>query len=153
MSTGNAHERKQHMEVINYGPWVYYAGEGSEDFDPDTCGKWMYEFDDYDLASDLCERAVEGGVVREAKHNAYPDPRYDHGVCCFYIDGTDEEAHEEVISFFLDNDLVPRDASGRLKDIPFKYDWQTRAGFYDDDFVPEITLGDFIDLDTGEWRD
>lgn len=138
------------MEVIEYGPWVYYDA-GEEDTDPDTCGKWMYEFDDYDLAEDLCTRAVENGVVSVAKHNAFPDPRYPHGICCFYIDGTDPDAHAEVIGFFLENNLVPRDQSGRLKDIPFKYDWQTRAGLYGDDFIPEITLGDFIDLDTGEW--
>lgn len=141
------------MEVIEHGPWTYYVDDGSEDLSPDTCGKWMYEFDDYGLAHDLCEKAVEGGIVSEAKHNAYPDIRYPHGICCFYIDGNDTEAHEEVLSFFMDNDMIPRDEHGKLKDIPFKYDWQTRAGQYDDDFIPEITLSDFIDLDTGEWRD
>jgi hypothetical protein len=141
----------QVMEVISHGPWIYYIGSESDNFDEDKVGKWMYEFDDYDLAQELCERAVEDNIVIEAKHNAYPDPRYAHGICCFYIEGDDTEAHEAVISFFIQNDMIPHDPSGRLEDIPFKYDWQTRAGLYGDDFVPEITLSDFIDLDTGEW--
>ena len=139
------------MEVIGYGSWVYYVGEGADDIDRDRCGKWMWSFDDYDLAEELCAKAVEDGVVAEAKHNAYPDPRYDSGICCFYLDGSDEEAHEAILGFFLENDMIPRDGSGRLADIPFKYDWQTRAGLYGDDFVPEMTLSDFIDLGTGEW--
>lgn len=139
------------MEIVYSGPWTYYIGEGSEDLDDDKIGKWMFMFDDYGLAARLCEQAVEDGIVCEAKHNTYPDPRYDHGVCCFYMDGDDIESHESVISFFMDNDMIPRDASGRFEDIPFKYDWQTAAGQYGDDFVPEITLSDFIDLETGEW--
>lgn len=139
------------MEVIERGSWVFYVDPSYEDLDPDRTGKWLVPFDDIDIMAEACEDAVEGGVVSEAKHSATPDASEHGGICCLYLHGDDEEGHEEVIAFLLGRGLVPRDGSGRLIDIPFKYDWQTRAGLYDDDFVPELTLGDLVDLGTGEW--
>lgn len=40
---------------------------------------------------------------------------------------------------------------GRLYNIPFKFDAQTYAGEYGDDFHAKICLADFVDLDTGEF--
>lgn len=139
------------MEVIDYGRWTFYLDADYEMLDPEKTGKWMYVFDDIDFAAEICAAAVENGVVCEAKHNSTIDAPDSTGVCCFYLDGDDMEAHERILSFLMDYDLIERDASGRLKNIPFKYDWQTLAGEYDDDFVPEITLSMFVDLDTGEW--
>jgi hypothetical protein len=39
----------------------------------------------------------------------------------------------------------------RFYNISFKYDDQTRAGEYGEDFKGEIKLERFINLDTGEW--
>ena len=41
--------------------------------------------------------------------------------------------------------------TGRLYNISFKFDDQTRAGEYGADFKGAIKLAQFIDLNTGEW--
>ena len=50
----------------------------------------------------------------------------------------------------LERGLFPYDENGRLRNESFKFDWQTAEGQYDDSFVPEIVLSDYVDLDTGE---
>ena len=52
----------------------------------------------------------------------------------------------------LEENLFPYDEDGCLKDVDFKFDWQTREGMYDEDsgYIPQITLSDYVDLTTGE---
>ena len=104
-------------------------------------------FNDLDCAFKLCVEAIESGVVAEAKHSAKSE-----WVCCFYLDGSDLDAHKKVIQFFLDHDFIKRTKAGKLFDISFKYNRQTRNGEYDEDFHAEIKLSQFIDLETGEWK-
>ena len=92
------------------------------------------------------KESVEMGVVAEAKHTDGPD-----GVCCFYLNGDDMTAHKRTIQFFLDNGLIAKTRTGRLYNISFKYDDQTRAGEYGDQFRGKITLDQFLNLNTGEW--
>ena len=56
-----------------------------------------------------------------------------------------------IFDFFLENKLIRRTKTGRLYNISFKFDEQTRAGEYGSDFKAEIKLEKFVDLDTGEW--
>ena len=51
----------------------------------------------------------------------------------------------------LDNDLIKRTKAGKLYNISFKYDSQTLANQYGDDFKGELKLENFVDLFTGEW--
>lgn len=133
------------MEVINYGPWVYYI-EGRPIFDEHKVGKWMYFFKDRERVAGLCEKAVKEGIVLEAKHSDAEE-----GVSCFYLECDDMETHKKVIQFFLDNDMIQKTKAGKLYNISFKLDDQTRAGEYGDEFTSNIKLEQFLDLVTGEW--
>ena len=135
------------MRVITQFGWVYYIGDNVNTLYNDKCGKWMYFFDNKAFASIICAKAVETGVVVESKHTDA-----ESGVSCFYLNGYDIDGHKKVIQFFLDNNLIKRTKSGKLYNISFKYDNQTRAGEYGEDFVAEIKLEQFIDLTTGEWK-
>lgn len=114
----------------------------------------MYMTADLERADELVHEAVVTGVVVEAKRSTAEHvalTRTSTGVCCFYLNGDDVEAHRRAIGFLLSHDLVQRTKTGRLYNISFKFDEQTRAGEYSDGFHAKICLADFVDLDTGEF--
>ena len=135
------------MKILENPSWIYYLKDGEIKLDPDKCGKWMYFFNDEPFVASVCQKAVERGVVQEAKHTNGKD-----GVACFYIDCDDTVAHKRVISFLLENNLVKKTKTGKLYNISFKLDNQTRAGEYGLDFESEIKLSNFVDLYTGEFK-
>ena len=51
----------------------------------------------------------------------------------------------------LNNNLIRRTKDGRLYNLSFKLNVQTRSGEYGKDFKAELKLSDLIDLNTGEW--
>ena len=69
-----------------------------------------------------------------------------------YIECDDLPAHKRVLQFMLENNLIQKTKAGKLFNISFKLDDQTRAGEYGADFKSEIKLADFVDLYTGEWK-
>ena len=148
------------MKMITEAWDVYYHPAIAMDdnlLPADTCGKWMYFFleEERSCIEDICTRAVESGATYEAKMSTpYQMMVYggDTGVACFYIDGSSDEAHQALLSFMLEENLFPYDEDGCLKDVDFKFDWQTREGMYDEDsgYIPQITLSDYVDLTTGE---
>ena len=69
----------------------------------------------------------------------------------FTYDGDDDAAHRRVIAYFLEKGLIRKTKTGKLYNISFKYDEQTREGQYANDFVAEIKLDQFLNLSTGEW--
>lgn len=73
------------------------------------------------------------------------------GVCCFYCDGSDVEAHKKIISFMIENNMIQKRKTGKLYNLSFKYDTQTSNNEYGTEFESKIKLEDFIDLETGEW--
>lgn len=134
-------------EQVRLGGWVFYVGENHESLEEHKCGKWMYFFGDESYADEMCRKAVENEVCVEAKHSDAVE-----GVCCFYLNGDDISAHKRVIQFFIDNNLIRKTKAGKLYNISFKFDDQTRAGEYGGDFKGEIKLEQFIDLQSGEWK-
>ena len=62
------------------------------------------------------------------------------------------KSHKRTIAFMLENNLIKKTKSGKLYNLSFKLDNQTRAGQYGSDFKSEIKLSNFIDLYTGEWK-
>ena len=134
------------MKIVERGPWVFYLGENYKDLDIHKCGKWMYFFDNKDFVANICKEAVENHIVVEAKHS-----NAEKGVACFYLNGDDLDGHKRVIEFFINRDLIQRTKAGKLYNISFKYDEQTRAGKYGDHFSAEIKLEQFVDLNTGDW--
>lgn len=136
------------MRINKIGPWVYYGTERSVMLLSKNAGKWMYFFDNNDgFIAEICKKSVESGVVAEAKHSDGI-----RGVACFYVNGDDVDGHKKIVKFFLDNNLIPRTKSGRLKNISFKFNSQTRNGEYGKEFDAKITLDKFLDLTTGEWK-
>lgn len=96
------------MQIIKQFGWVYYVGETADQLDEHKCGKWMYFFGDVEFAEKICKAAVENGVVAESKHSDAPE-----GVCCFYSNGDDVEAHKRTIQFFLENNLIRKTKAGK----------------------------------------
>lgn len=133
------------VRVIENAYWVYYFADGYK-FDPGKVGKWMYFFKDHDFVAGKCQTAVYTGVVEQCKHSSAEE-----GVACFYLEVDDVKRHRQVLEFLIANEMVPRTKSGRLYNIGFKLDNQTRAGEYGDGFKAKVTLDQFVDLETGEW--
>ncbi len=131
-------------KLIQFG-WVYYLAD-EINLDENKTGKWMYFFDNIDFVSKLCESAVKNNIVVEAKHSDKSE-----GVACFYLNYDDIEVHKKTIQYFLENDLIKMTKTGKLYNIAFKLDSQTKAGEYGDDFESDIKLCRFIDLNTREW--
>ena len=134
------------MKVIRQGGWVFYLVDGYQNLDPHRCGKWMYFFNDESRAAELCQSAVNDAIVVEAKHSDAPN-----GVCCFYLNGDDNEGHRRTIEFFIDHGMIRKTKAGKLYNISFKFDDQTRAGEYGDDYEGQIKLSQLMNLETGEW--
>ena len=135
--------------------WVFYIDhEALPALSYERVGKWMYRTYDLAEADRVCEEIVASGIVAEAKHSTRAQMLvggHPTAVCCFYLNGDDIEAHRRVLSFMLEHGLVWRTRTGRLYDIPFKFDDQTRAGEYGASFHARITLSDFVDLATGSF--
>jgi hypothetical protein len=143
------------LDIVN---WTFYLDVDRHDkLKTNKCGKWMYFFDDSEkgiaFAKSICEKAVKSGVVIEAKHTheLFVPIMNNSGVCCFYCDGSNVEAHKKIISFFLENGMIRRTKTGKLYNISFKYDSQTHDGKYGEEFKSCINLKDFVNLETGEW--
>lgn len=133
------------MRIVRQLGWVFYVADNIE-FDNHKVGKWMYFFKDEKFAEKICKNAVVNNIVKEAKHTDGPE-----GVACFYLHYDDNEAHKRVIQYFLENELIRKTKAGKLYNISYKLDDQTRAGEYGADFNSEIKLEKFVDLTTGEW--
>lgn len=138
------------MRVIDQFGWRYFVTDAAPAFAADKVGKWMYFYGDDKgeaVAAEMCRKAVENGVVAEAKYA----PDSGSGVACFYLDGDDMAAHKRILTFFMENNLIRKTKSGRYYDISFKRDEQTLSGEYGSGFKGELKLSQFIDLHTGEW--
>lgn len=134
------------MEIRNIGPWTYYLGE-DYGLDEDKCGKWMYFFNNKNYISKICKEAIKNNIVKQCKHT-----NEEEGVSCFYLDCDDIEGHKKVLRYFLKNNLIKRTKNGRLYNISFKLNEQTRLGQYGDNYKSDIKLDKFVDLKTGELR-
>lgn len=139
--------------------WVFYISDNVS-LEPEKTGKWMYFFNgdaDIDYISKLCSDAVEQGIVDKAKHTnpdtlgLNPHGTSDSGVCCFYLNYDDIEGHKRILTYFLENQMIKRTKAGKLYNISFKLDNQTKQGEYGSDFTGVLKLADFVDLNTGEW--
>ena len=130
--------------------WIYYLNENPS-IKRDTCGKWKHFTNNLEHAQNICYKAVEEGAVKQAKHGKNLNPLKKDTVCCFYLDGDDLEGHKIIITFMLENNLIPKTKAGKLYNISFKFDYQTRNNEYGSNFKGEIKLEQFIDLSTGKW--
>lgn len=130
----------------------YFDTELAPALDKSRCGKWMFYFNDIEFAEEVCRKAAIEKVVAECKHSSFESViENGRGVACFYLNLDDAEAHRRVIAFMLEHGLVRKTKAGKLYNISFKLDDQTRPGEYGTDFKARITLSDFVDLESGEF--
>ena len=146
------------FQKVNSPAWVFYLDTDREPELANNCGKWMYFFDSSresaSFVEKICEQIVRDGAAIESKHSNRDAVRIQgSGVCCFYCNGHNIEAHKKIIRFLLDNNMVRITKSGKLTNISFKYDEQTRDNEYGAEFKPKIQLSHFVNLKTGEWLD
>jgi len=106
----------------------------------------MFFFGDRKFVEEICVKAIKEEAILECKHTDA-----ETGVACFYLEGDDMEAHRKILSFFINNGLIRKTKTGKLYNIGFKFDDQTRAGEYGGDFKAELKLDRFVDLNTGEF--
>lgn len=131
---------------MTLGGWIFYLSGKEKSLDRNKCGKWMHFFNNKEFAAHICEEAIVQNICAESKHTDA-----ETGVCCFYLNFDDIEGHKRVIKFFIENDLIRKTKTGKLYNIPFKLDDQTRAGQYGADFVSGIKLEQFVNLNTGKF--
>lgn len=133
------------------GGWCWYHTEKAKLLEIHKCGKWMYFFNDQEFAMNICEKAIAENVCYKCKCTNMELTGAETGVICFYLNGDDIENHRRVIQFMIDNKLIQKTKTGRLYNISFKFDDQTRTGEYGAGFEGQIKLAQFIDLNTGKW--
>lgn len=133
------------VKKMSMGGWIFYLSGKENSLNKYKCGKWMHFFNNREFAIHICEEAVKKDICAESKHTDAEE-----GVCCFYLDCDDIEGHKRVIKYFIENDLIRKTKTGKLYNISFKLDNQTRAGEYGAEFRSEIKLEQFVDLNTGE---
>ena len=146
------------FKQIDTRGWSFYIDiDRQKELLTDKCGKWMYFFDNSEqgiaFAKSICEKAVKTGAAIESKHTDEQRVKMtgQGGVCCFYCNGDDIEAHKKILSFFLENNMIRKTKTGKLYNISFKYDSQTHNSEYGKEFSSEIKLEDFVNLETGEF--
>lgn len=134
-----------------HGGWCWYRTEEAKLLEKHKCGKWMHFFNDQEFAMNVCEKAIAENVCYECKCTDMELTGVETGVICFYLNGDDIENHHRIIQFMMDNKLIQKTKTGRLYNISFKFDDQTRSGEYSAGFKGTIKLEQFVNLNTGEW--
>lgn len=151
-------------ELVSYraGGWCYYGINTVQNpafKETDNIGKFM-TFGQGDLSNERQElilKAIKQGITPLIKHTDLDtfdfNPRSKDGSWVIVWYSTDEEnALKGLAKFLIGHGLVAKTKSGRYYNISFKYDKQTRNGEYGEQFKSSISLGDLIDLNTGEFH-
>ena len=138
--------------MIRQFGWYWYLNGHENLLEEHKRGKWMIFFNDQSFAQEICQKAIDENVAYECKCTDLETTGYESGVICFYLNGDDIDNHKRVIQFLKDNDLIQKTKTGRLYNLSFKFDDQTIAGEYGDNFEGKIKLDQFLDLQTGEWK-
>jgi hypothetical protein len=136
--------------------WIWYA---SPDYRiKPTVGKFMTRGKG-DISRDLQQlilNAIKQDITPLVKHtnieSGFKNPHAkdkDSWVICWYCND-DTNSLKLLAKYLVDNNLVQKTKDGKLYNVSFKYDDQTRNGEYGDSFTAKITLSDLMDLYTGE---
>ncbi len=134
--------------------WEWYYSKNYKRTENAFSGKWMHFFnvDALEYIRNVCIKSIEEEILQVCKHTSeYKLSIEKSGVICFYIDGMNDDQHRKVLKFMLDNGLIPRTKSGKLYNIAFKFDTQSRNGEYGTDFEAKINLSKYVDLETGNF--
>ena len=140
--------KEENPDCTIIGPFIfYYKDKNHKPLD----GKWMIFSTDIEYLSKLCSGAVNKGLIEEAKHSFISNNKGGACLSCFYINADDIEGNKALIRYFIENNAIDKTKAGKYRNISYKYDDQTRAREYGEDFKAKICLADYIDLVTGEF--
>ena len=139
------------MQMAHSGGWYWFSNGEEDKLISEKCGKWMYFFTDQIEAMKLCQLAINSNVCYLCKCSDLAEQGTPQGVLCFYQNVDDIKNHKYILAFMLKFNLIKKTKTGRLYDISFKLDSQTKAGEYGADFEGKIKLSHFIDLYTLKW--
>ena len=139
------------MIEAHIGGWYWFSLGNDKKLIPEKCGKWMYFFTDQSFAIEICRKAMKFPICYMCKCSDLSEQGTQQGVICFYQNGDDINHHKLILAFMYKNGLIKKTKTGRLYNISFKFDNQTRAGEYGADFEGKIKLSQFIDLYTLKW--
>ena len=135
------------MNITTTDNWIFFTNENCKYLDTLKIGKWMVYFSEVsrEYIMEMCRNAVSNNIVPEAKVAISGD------IACFYLNIDEIEYHRKCINFMLENNLIRKTKAGRYYNISFKRDMQTIRGEYGNNFIPQLKLENFINLDNGEW--
>ncbi|MCI5639569.1 MAG: hypothetical protein MR316_01115 [Lachnospiraceae bacterium] len=137
--------------MIRKQGWFWFLSGKESILEKDKCGKWMYFFDNQEFAQKVCQKAIDEKICCVCKCTDMEAQVSNTGVICFYLNGDDIENHKRVIQFMKDNSLLKKTKLGKLYNISFKFDHQTREHKYGRGFEGKIKLDQFLDLQTGKF--
>lgn len=150
-------EKKMPVIIEDCWGWHWASIKGYK-LDEDKGGKWMafLPLDQYSLAADLVDIAVDEGICKIAKCSLPERAQHsrDKTIAIILFGEIDDyHFHKSCTQFMLKYNLIQRTKTGRLYNISFKLNSQTRDGVYGDDYKNEIQLKleHIRSLDTGEW--
>ena len=139
------------MRFAHSGGWYWFSNGEEDKLIPEKCGKWMYFFTNQVEAMKLCKLAIDSKVCYLCKCADLAEQGTKEGPICFYANVDDITNHKYILAFMIKLGLIKKTKTGRLYDISFKLDSQTRAGEYGADFEGKIKLSQFVDLYTLKW--
>ena len=134
-----------------YGGWYWYTTEKMNLLEKHKCGKWMCFHYDQKFAMLVCEKAISEDVCYACKCTDMETAKSSTYAICFYTNCDDLEGHKKILEFMISHRLIPRTKTGKLYNISFKLDDQTRANEYGENFKAQLTLDMLVELTTGEW--
>jgi len=130
----------------------FHVDDGIERLDQleksDKTGKWIVGFSDIIDAVPKLALIIGQRLAPAAKAMRSNNGRI---IACVYMDTMDTQAHKRLLAYFLWKGIIPKTNAGKLTNISFKLNIQTRAGEYGKNFKARLSLGDLIDLKTGAW--
>lgn len=140
------------MKIEKRLGWIFYLAD-TVSLDSSKIGKWMlfFNFDNQkEFFENICRDVVSKGILQEAKCSSVPNAQ-GQGVAIFYLNIDDMDTHKKIISYFIENDLIQKTKTGKLYNMSFKLDEQTRNGEYKDNFKAQLKLEEILDLNTREF--
>lgn len=132
--------------------WLYFLNDEDDEYTQkhgDNIGKWMWFFNDLSQATYFCSFAVATNIVTQSKCSF---PSSSDGVCCLYCGLLDVDRHIKALQFMISNHLIRKTKTGKLYNISFKLDSDTRKKQYGKAFCPALKLEYFVDLETGKFH-
>jgi len=136
------HRKNINVAIIENPAWIIYYNSEKKNYE-DIVGKFL-TFNKKPIPErtiGLIKKAIEDGICDEIKHSntesGYVNPHsndQNEYVICWYSSDDKEKLHR-LTRFLVDNDLVMKTKVGKLYNISFKYDDQTKNNCYGENFV------------------